>query len=103
MNGSIYWLDAAPPPQSALGETLTADATIVGGGFTGLATAIHLKRLQPEMEVVLLDAQAAGGGSSGRNLGLTPTPIGNRIIETLGGMAGRPPRPCTGPGCTASS
>ena len=85
MNGSIYWLDAAPPPQSALGETLTADATIVGGGFTGLATAIHLKRLQPEMEVVLLDAQAAGGGSSGRNLGLTPTPIGNRIIETLGG------------------
>jgi glycine/D-amino acid oxidase-like deaminating enzyme len=42
---------------------------IVGGGFTGLWTALFLKELAPEKEVVLLEAERVAYGASGRNAG----------------------------------
>jgi putative aminophosphonate oxidoreductase len=45
------------------------DVCIVGGGFTGLWTALHLKEQQPALDVVLLEADICGGGASGRNGG----------------------------------
>ncbi len=83
MNEKIFWLKDAPPSSTPLAGDTSAEVAIVGGGFTGLSTALHLKRLQPAADIIVLDAGIAGGGSSGRNLGLTPTPIGNRILETL--------------------
>ncbi len=49
---------------------VTVDYLIVGGGFTGLSTAYHLKRLQPSASVVILEAHQVGSGASGRNTGI---------------------------------
>jgi glycine/D-amino acid oxidase-like deaminating enzyme len=42
---------------------------VLGGGYTGMWTAWHLKRLEPECRVVLLEADVCGHGPSGRNGG----------------------------------
>ncbi|MGH2891202.1 MAG: NAD(P)/FAD-dependent oxidoreductase [Solirubrobacteraceae bacterium] len=42
---------------------------IVGGGFTGLWTAYELRRANPALEVVVLEAREVGFGASGRNGG----------------------------------
>jgi glycine/D-amino acid oxidase-like deaminating enzyme len=66
-----YWLEevGAVAPAPPLDADRDADVVIVGGGFTGLWAAWHLKRLQPEARVVLLEADGCGGGPSGRNGG----------------------------------
>lgn len=46
-----------------------ADVVIVGAGFTGLWTAYHTKMLNPQCEVVVLEARQPGFGASGRNGG----------------------------------
>jgi len=45
------------------------DVAIVGAGYTGLWTALHLKEMRPEVDVVVLDAAEPGFGASGRNGG----------------------------------
>ena len=50
-----------------------ADICIVGGGFTGLWTAIRLKEHDPALDVVLVEADVCGGGASGRNGGFVLT------------------------------
>jgi glycine/D-amino acid oxidase-like deaminating enzyme len=52
-----------------LAGTIRADVCIVGGGYTGLWTALELKRDAPELDVVLVEAHACGFGASGRNGG----------------------------------
>ena len=42
------------------------DVAIVGGGFTGLWTALQLQRREPGLSVVVLEARAVGHGASGR-------------------------------------
>ena len=59
-------LPAARPPLSGPRE---ADVCIVGAGFTGLWTAYELRRADPSLEVVVLEAEIAGFGASGRNGG----------------------------------
>jgi putative aminophosphonate oxidoreductase len=46
-----------------------ADVCIVGGGYTGLWTALAIKRLEPGCDVALVEADICGGGASGRNGG----------------------------------
>ncbi len=57
--------DRAP----ALDGDCRADVCIVGGGFTGLWTAIGLKERDPGLEVVLIEKDSCGAGASGRNGG----------------------------------
>ncbi len=57
------------PPRPALSGFREADVCIVGGGFTGLWTAYELRRADPSLEVVVLEAEVAGFGASGRNGG----------------------------------
>jgi glycine/D-amino acid oxidase-like deaminating enzyme len=52
-----------------LTETLRADVCIVGGGYTGLWTALRIAELEPGASVVLLEGDICGGGPSGRNGG----------------------------------
>jgi len=46
------------------------DICIVGGGYTGLWTALRIKELDPSVDVMILEADICGGGASGRNGGL---------------------------------
>jgi putative aminophosphonate oxidoreductase len=46
-----------------------ADVCIVGGGYTGLWTALHIKWLDPSVDVMLVEADFCGAGASGRNGG----------------------------------
>ncbi|MDX6368597.1 MAG: hypothetical protein QOG93_99 [Gaiellaceae bacterium] len=66
-----WWLDEAGPEEAApsLEGDVTADVCIVGGGYTGLWTALALKEREPSLAIVLLEAQTCGAGPSGRNGG----------------------------------
>ncbi|TCL08996.1 gamma-glutamylputrescine oxidase [Shimia isoporae] len=65
---SWYAATAEPlPPFAALQGDRQTDVCIVGGGYTGLSTALHLA--QRGISVILLEAQRVGFGASGRNGG----------------------------------
>lgn len=65
---SLYAGTAAPAPDlPPLDGDISADVAIVGGGFTGLSTALHLA--ERGVGVVLLEAHEPGWGASGRNGG----------------------------------
>jgi glycine/D-amino acid oxidase-like deaminating enzyme len=67
----FWWRSLAQeqPRRAALSGSIEADVAIVGAGYTGLWTAYYLKRAQPSLHVVVLEAQRAGFGASGRNGG----------------------------------
>ena len=66
-----WWQEEAPPGDelAPLDVDVEAEVAIVGGGFTGLWTALELKRAKPATRVVLLEAARCGDGASGRNGG----------------------------------
>jgi glycine/D-amino acid oxidase-like deaminating enzyme len=81
-----FWWDSLPDeirgePRPALPGSTTADVVIVGGGYTGLWTAYYLLTADPSLDVVVLEAEVAGFGASGRNGGwasaLFPTSLEN--------------------------
>jgi glycine/D-amino acid oxidase-like deaminating enzyme len=55
---------------AVLEGTQRADVCIVGGGFTGLWTAIRLLDHEPSLNVVVVEAELSGTGASGRNGGV---------------------------------
>lgn len=70
LNGQVsHWFDALPPCRAALPGDRNADVCIVGAGYTGLWTAYYLKRADPSLRIVILEARFAGFGASGRNGG----------------------------------
>jgi glycine/D-amino acid oxidase-like deaminating enzyme len=74
MPPSLWAATAPPPPETAplVGDARTGVA-VVGGGFTGLSTALHLA--EGGVPVTLLEANEIGWGASGRNNG--------QVIPTL--------------------
>jgi glycine/D-amino acid oxidase-like deaminating enzyme len=82
-----YWIEEAGPvaPAPPLRDDRRADVLIVGGGFTGLWAAWHLRQLEPGARVVLLEAEeTCGHGPSGRNGGFC-----NAMWHSLGSMRER--------------
>src|SRR3954452_22346774 len=73
MNSSpSFWLETSGDdllPRPALSGNIDADVAIVGAGYTGLWSAFHLLRADPTLRVVVLEAEIAGWGASGRNGG----------------------------------
>jgi len=67
---SSLWADSAIecPLPTTLQESLQADVLVVGGGYSGLSTALHLAK--QGVSVVLLEARHVGYGGSGRSAGL---------------------------------
>src|SRR6187401_1752423 len=59
-------LAAAAPP---LRGSMSADVVIIGGGYTGMWTALRISELEPRARVVVVEADICGGGPSGRNGG----------------------------------
>ncbi len=48
---------------------VSTDVCVVGGGYTGLWTALSLKERDPDLDVLVVEADVCGGGASGRNGG----------------------------------
>ena len=72
--GRSWWLrealadDPGEPAPPLRGDTV-ADVVILGGGYTGMWTALHLAELEPGIDIAILEQDIAGGGASGRNGG----------------------------------
>lgn len=65
---SYYAASAHPqPPRPALAADVETEICVVGAGYTGLSTALHLA--EAGREVVVLEAEQVGWGASGRNGG----------------------------------
>ena len=72
MSAPSFWLETLPAPvapRPALPGPREADIAIVGAGYTGLWTAYYLKKADPALRIVVLEAEYAGFGASGRNGG----------------------------------
>ncbi len=72
-----FWTDrpGAPELREALGGRVTADLVVVGGGFTGLWTALLAKERDPGTEVMVLEERSIARGAAGR--------IGGFISESV--------------------
>jgi glycine/D-amino acid oxidase-like deaminating enzyme len=62
-------LDEPLLARASLEQDLDVDVAIIGAGYTGLWTAYYLKRQAPGLNIVIIEAQTAGFGASGRNGG----------------------------------
>ncbi|HEY5814743.1 MAG TPA: FAD-dependent oxidoreductase [Solirubrobacterales bacterium] len=81
-----YWLEEAGPVESLppLDGERSADVVVIGGGYTGLWAAWHVKKLEPNASVVVLEGDVCGNGPSGRNGGFC-----NSMWFSLPNMRGR--------------
>jgi len=75
------WFDdmATGPNLSPLTGEVRADLAIVGGGFTGLWTAIKARERWPEARIVVIEAAACGHAASGRNGGFCAPSISHGV------------------------
>ncbi len=72
-----YWLDqpAAPDPLPPLHGTEQAELAVIGGGFSGLWTALLAKERDPGRNVVLVEGRRIAWGGTGRNGGFCSASI----------------------------
>jgi glycine/D-amino acid oxidase-like deaminating enzyme len=80
-----FWLDqaGAPEPSPFLSGTISTDLAVVGGGFTGLWTALQAKEADPGRDVVLVEARRIAGAGTGRNGGFCAASITHGIGNGL--------------------
>jgi glycine/D-amino acid oxidase-like deaminating enzyme len=78
-----YWYDDADEPDSnpTLVRTESCDLCIVGGGYTGLWTAIIAKERDPSRDVILIDAHEVGSAASGRNGGFMDSSLTHGVAN----------------------
>ena len=78
-----YWMTTREYlPGEPLQGDIDVDVAIIGGGFTGLSSAYHIKKAEPNLRVALLENQIIGFGASGRNGGFNMTLFGLTLSIT---------------------
>ena len=91
MNDSYYLASAGEwQPRPTLRRHVNADICIIGGGFSGLSAAVACA--EAGLDVVLLEAEHAGFGASGRNGGqMIPgfSVDGNELVKLVGEDVGQ--------------
>ena len=80
-----FWREtvAAPPARPALRGAQSCDVAVIGGGFTGLWSAILLKEAQPDLGVTIVEQAEVGFGASGRNGGFAMTLLDLSLADLL--------------------
>ncbi|WSB86938.1 FAD-binding oxidoreductase [Streptomyces cellulosae] len=80
-----YWLDdpGRPAPEPALTERTTCDLLVVGGGYSGLWTALIAKERDPSRDVVLVEGREVGWAASGRNGGFCAASLTHGLSNGL--------------------
>jgi glycine/D-amino acid oxidase-like deaminating enzyme len=83
LRAAIFWLDtpARPEPLPPLAADLACDLLVIGGGFSGLWTALLAKQRDPERDVVLVEAGRIADGASGRNGGFVSPSLTHGIAN----------------------
>ena len=78
-----YWYDDVDEPDSnpTLVRNESCDLCVVGGGYTGLWTAIIAKERDPSRDVVLIDAAEIGSAASGRNGGFMESSLTHGVAN----------------------
>ena len=68
---SCSWIKDLPTRSNikTLKKNINCDWLIIGAGYTGLSAARKLAEIHPNQTIVVVDAQLAGEGASGRNSG----------------------------------
>ncbi|GGP61629.1 NAD(P)/FAD-dependent oxidoreductase [Streptomyces griseoincarnatus] len=80
-----YWLDdpGRPAPEPALTGRTTCDLLVVGGGYSGLWTALIAKERDPSRDVVLVEGREVGWAASGRNGGFCAASLTHGLSNGL--------------------
>lgn len=88
-----YWLDRPdrPTPRPRLSDEVTADLLVVGGGFTGLWTAVTAAERNPDRSVVLVERDRIAEHASGRNGGFCSASLTHGIVNGLDRFADEMP------------
>ena len=78
-----YWYEDIDEPDSnqTLVRTVSCDLCVVGGGYTGLWTAIIAKERDPSRDVILIDAHEVGSAASGRNGGFMESSLTHGVAN----------------------
>src|SRR3954467_1293945 len=63
------WLDILRPEYPRASGSVICDLLVIGGGYTGLWTALHAAQRNPDRRIVLVEANRIGWAASGRNGG----------------------------------
>ena len=81
----MFWSDSddAPVATPPLAETIEVDLAIIGGGFTGLWTALQALEDEPGLRVAVLEAEHCGFGASSRNGGFCDSSLTHGLANGL--------------------
>ena len=79
-----FWLDRHRPARTApLEGRAEADLVVIGGGLTGLWAALTAVERNPELRVMVLEAEGIATGASGRNGGFMSSSLVHGIANGL--------------------